>query len=120
MKKRFRILIVDDDLKFAQSVATTLRRFENLETLIATTAEYAVRLLPEVDAVLADCVFPYAQDFEAAVRGSGKPMIRMSGQVDRALNLELRKPFGSRELVQAIQMLLFLHEPRVREGRAAA
>lgn len=120
MRKRFRILVVDDDVEFAQSVANTLKRFDNLDILVATTADYAVQLLPEVDAILADCIFPYAQEFEASVRRTGKPMIRMSGQVSRALNLELRKPFGSRELVQAIQMLRFLHEPKTRQARTAA
>ena len=120
MPKTFSLLIVDDDIEFLNSVRKSLQQVSQLQVLTASTAEAAVQRLPQADAVLADCVFPYAEEFEAIVKKTGKPMARMSGKVEKALNLQLRKPFTSRELLETVKLLKFLHAPRIREGSQAA
>ena len=120
MQKPFVLLVVDDDTDFLRGVVTALRNMENLKVVTASTAEAAVLRLGDADAILADCVFPYAQEFEALVQKTGKPMARMSGKVEKALNLQLHKPFTQRELLETIKNLKFLHSPRLASrGKAA-
>ena len=120
MGKTFALLIVDDDIEFLNSVSKALQNVNQLQVLTASTAEAAVQRLAQADAVLADCVFPYAEDFEAIVKKTGKPMARMSGKVEKALNLQLHKPFTTRELLEAVKLLKFLHAPRTKDVKTAA
>ncbi len=119
MQKAFALLVVDDDVDFLAAIRTALSRVKGLQLLTAATAEGAARLLPEADAVLADCIFPYASEFEAMVRQSGKPLARMSGKVDRATNLELKKPFSKQDLLRTVEYLRFLYVPRAGQFRSA-
>ena len=119
MPKSFTLLLVDDDLDFLSALRNVLKDTQGVRLLTASTAESASQLLPQADAVLADCVFPYATEFESIVRKSGKPLARMSGKVDRALNLELKKPFSRKQLLETVQLLRFLHTPRLKESFAA-
>jgi CheY-like chemotaxis protein len=112
MKRAFRLLVVDDDVAFLNQVVASLSSIGGLTLYSASSADEAIELLPHVDAVLADCVFPNAFRLEEAVRQSGKPMVRMSGQVGRAPNLELLKPFTPKELLESIELLRFLHSPQ--------
>jgi len=120
MKRAFRILVLDDDCTLVETLAQRLSKVQGLQVMTATTAEEGLELIPHVDAVLADCVFPRAEVFEAAARQSGKPMIRMSGKVGRALNLELLKPFSGQDLIETIERLKFLHSPHLRDQKNAA
>jgi|GEM_PF-2631504 len=119
MPKNFTLLLVDDDLDFLAALRHVLKETQGLRLLTASTAESASQLLPQADAVLADYMFPYAAEFEGIVRKSGKPLARMSGKVDRALNLELKKPFSRKQLPETVQLLRFLHTPKIRESFAA-
>ena len=119
MKRAFRILLLDDDAAFLNALARQLEQLGGLQIFTALTADEGAELLPHVDAVLADCVFPDAQLFEEAVRKSGKPIIRMSGKVGRAMNLELHKPFSPRELLNTVELLRFLHSPQLKATKAA-
>jgi hypothetical protein len=112
MSKVFTLLIVDDDADFLLAIRAALNGMRGLRLLTSSTAEGGVQLLMEADAVLADCVFPYSAEFESIVRKSGKPLARMSGKVDRATNLELKKPFSRKDLIQTVEYLRFLHGPR--------
>lgn len=119
MKRAFKILLLDDDAAFLNALARQLQQVGGLQIYSALSCDEGIELLPHVDAVLADCVFPDAQRFEEAVRASGKPIVRMSGKVGRAMNLELLKPFSPRELLDSVQLLRFLHSPQLRDRRAA-
>jgi len=119
MQHTFTLLVIDDDIDFLTAVRTALRGVRGLRLLTTSTAEGGAQLLFEADAVLADCIFPYASEFEAMVRKSGKPLARMSGKVDRATNLELKKPFSKRDLLRTVEYLRFLHFPRDKQSRAS-
>jgi hypothetical protein len=98
---------VDDEREVLSAVSAVLEDRLDLQIFTAQTAEDAIRLLPAVDGVIADCIFPKVEDFEAQVRRTGKPIIRMSGRVDRATNLELIKPFTSRQIEESLELLRF-------------
>jgi DNA-binding response OmpR family regulator len=118
MSSKFRILIVDDEPDILDVICDVLTKIVDLEVVTAQNGEEAKKLLPTVDAVIADCLFPDCQLFERALAASGKPAIRMSGKIDRATNLELPKPFKSRQLINAVEMLRFFHSPDRESLRA--
>jgi DNA-binding response OmpR family regulator len=118
-KNNFRLLVLDDEQTLLSAMVLRLEKVKNLQVFSASTAEEGLRLLPQVDAILADCVFPQASMFEEAVRKSGKPIVRMSGKIERGLNLTLHKPFSGEELLDVVQMLQFLHAPHGAGARGA-
>ena len=107
--RKFRVLIVDDELEMLAGIAGLLRTRTDLEVFTAQTADQAIELLPGVDAVIADCVFPDSERFNRLADRSGKPIIRMSGLVANTVNLELSKPFTKQQLRDSVELLRFLH-----------
>ena len=110
MKKlphKFRVIVVDDERDILDSIQEMLHGQENIEILTAQTAELAIALLPQVDGVIADVVIPNAPELDRIFRNSGKPIIRMSGKINRATNLALPKPFTAQQIKESIVMLKF-------------
>ena len=107
----FKVLIVDDEPEILECIRDMLIDKKDIEIFTTASAEEGISLLPHVDAVLADCVFPQVEEFNETVKRLGKPIIRMSGKVRRATNLEIPKPFSAKQVRSSIEMLRFFHNP---------
>lgn len=105
MYPAIRVLVVDDDDGMLHAIKQVLSKDDSIEIVTANNANAAIELLCTADAILADCIFPDAALFDDKVQQTGKPVLRMSGRVRRASNLQLAKPFTGRELRDAITML---------------
>jgi two-component system alkaline phosphatase synthesis response regulator PhoP len=118
MKK---ILIIDDDLAFCQTLETALEA-ENYQVLSAYDGKKGCALASQekVDLILLDLKLPEMNGFEVckSIRSSGDrtPIIFLTGEkkeeIDKVLGLELGgddymiKPFGMRELLARIKAVL--------------
>jgi len=105
--EKFKVLIVDDEPDILEAIEFMLSDQKNLMVLTAVTAEHAIKLLPFVDGVIADCVLPHSSELDSIFKKCGKPVIRMSGKISRATNLAMPKPFTSDQLKESIEMLKF-------------
>jgi DNA-binding response OmpR family regulator len=120
MNGRFHIMVLDDEAEILEVVHEMLKDVPGIIVSYVKNADEGIRVLPLVDAVIADCVFPDSKKFDELLAKMSKPVIRMSGKVDRATNLEIPKPFNKRQLVGAIDMLRFFHAPVRGKGKKAA
>lgn len=118
MKK---ILIIEDDLAFSQTLETALQA-ENYHVLSASGGKIGYELASQenVDLILLDLKLPEMNGFEIckSLRASGDttPIIFLTGEkkeeIDKVLGLELggddymTKPFGMRELLARIKAVL--------------
>ena len=118
MKK---ILIIEDDLAFCQTLETALQA-ENYQVLTASGGKIGYELASQenVDLILLDLKLPEMNGFEIckSLRASGDttPIIFLTGEkkeeIDKVLGLELggddymTKPFGMRELLARIKAVL--------------
>ena len=105
--RKFRVLVIDDEPDILESIELMLKEHRHIEVMTAQTAEHAVSLLSRADGVIADCVLPQISELENSLRRSGKPVIRMSGRIFRASNLEISKPFTEQQLLDSVEMLQF-------------
>jgi CheY-like chemotaxis protein len=118
MQPDFRILVLDDELEILELISRMLESVTGIHLVTAQTVERAIHLLNEVDGIIADCVLPEVDVFNRRIIEAPKPLIRMSGKIDRATNLEILKPFTYQQLIGAVEMLQFFHAPkRKRESR---
>ncbi len=116
------ILIVEDELPIAQSIAYTLKR-EGFDVTIATDGAEGLRLAlgtPSPSLVLLDLMLPSMDGLEVCRtlrqrQRSWIPVVMLTAKaeaVDRALGLEigaddyLTKPFSMRELVARVKAAL--------------
>lgn len=118
MKK---ILIIEDDLAFRQTLAATLEA-ENYEVFCASDGESGFELASQknIDLILLDLKLPKMDGFEVCknlrLKGDSTPIIFLTGEkkeeIDKVLGLELggddyiTKPFGTRELLARIKAIL--------------
>jgi DNA-binding response OmpR family regulator len=118
MKK---ILIIEDDLAFRQTLVATLEA-ENYEVFSASDGEIGYELAKKknFDLILLDLKLPKMDGFEICkslrLEGDRTPIIFLTGEkkeeIDKVLGLELggddymTKPFGTRELLARIKAVL--------------
>lgn len=124
MPRQQRILVIDDEPRVREVVATYLQR-EGFKVLEAADAETARRHLagPEPDLVILDIMFPGASGLDLLHdlrRTSATPVILLTAraeEADRVLGLELGaddyvvKPFSPRELVARVRTVLRRSNP---------
>lgn len=119
MKKR--ILIIEDDRAFRQTLETALET-ENFEVFSASDGEtgYDLAIQKSIDLILLDLKLPDLDGFEICKKlraeGDRTPIIFLTGEkkeeIDKVLGLELGgddymiKPFGTRELLARIKAVL--------------
>ncbi len=108
-QSKFRILIVDDESDILDALSHLLAKVDGIEVFTAQNAEDAIRFLPQVDAIIADCIFPEVAAFERHLKRLGKPNVRMSGKITRAENFELAKPFTAKQVRDSVELLRFFH-----------
>lgn len=127
MKK---ILIIEDDEAFLQTLTTALES-ENFKVISATDGEKGFKLASQekVDLMAIDWVLPSLSGLEICRRlraqGIITPIIILSGEkkeeIDKVLGLELGaddyiiKPFGTKELMARIRAILRRSKPEVAE-----
>ena len=118
MKK---ILIIEDDLAFRQTLVAALEA-ENYEVFSASDGEIGYELAKKknIDLILLDLKLPKMDGFEVCknlrLEGIRTPIIFLTGEkkeeIDKVLGLELggddymTKPFGTRELMARIKAVL--------------
>ncbi len=119
MPRQQRILVIDDEPRVREVVATYLQR-EGFKVLEAADADTARRHLagPDPDLVILDIMFPGASGLDLLHelrRNSETPVILLTAraeEADRVLGLELGaddyvvKPFSPRELVARVRTVL--------------
>jgi DNA-binding response OmpR family regulator len=124
MPRQQRILVIDDEPRVREVVATYLQR-EGFKVLEAADADTARRHLagPEPDLVILDIMFPGASGLDLLndLRRTGAtPVILLTARAeesDRVLGLELGaddyvvKPFSPRELVARVRSVLRRSNP---------
>jgi DNA-binding response OmpR family regulator len=124
MPRQQRILVIDDEPRVREVVATYLER-EGFKVLEAADADTARRHLagPEPDLVILDIMFPGASGLDLLAdlrRTSATPVILLTARAeesDRVLGLELGaddyvvKPFSPRELVARVRSVLRRSNP---------
>lgn len=118
MKK---ILIIEDDRTFAETLKTALEP-EGLQIELANDGDEGLRLvgMRPFDLIVLDVALPGQGGFdvcrELRAKGNWTPLVMISGQkkeeIDKVLGLELgaddylQKPFGARELLARIRAVL--------------
>jgi DNA-binding response OmpR family regulator len=124
MPRQQRILVIDDEPRVREVVATYLQR-EGFKVMEAADADTARRHLagPEPDLVILDIMFPGASGLDLLHelrRTSATPVILLTARAeesDRVLGLELGaddyvvKPFSPRELVARVRSVLRRSNP---------
>ena len=111
-KKKFRVLVVDDEPEILSIIQSMVSGQDQIEVLTAETVSQAIRLLTDVDGVIADCVLPESKDLDQHFLHCKKPVIRMSGRLRRAPNLSIPKPFTEKQILDAIDLLRFFSSER--------
>jgi len=92
-----RLLVVDDEEELVE-VLTAADVGPDVKLMGAVTAKEAIKLLDQVDAVIADRVMPGVKELDAAVQMKGLPLARISGHPDS----DLVKPFSTTEFKEFI------------------
>ncbi len=127
LSPRFRLLIVDDDIKFCRLISEYLRRY-GYAVSFAHEGELALELIAKSswDAVILDVMLPQLDGFEILRRireTSGVPVLMLTAlgdETDRIVGLEigaddyLPKSYSPRELLARLKAVLR------RSGRHAA
>ncbi len=133
-----RVLVIDDDHSVGAAIETLLRR-EGCEVVFAESAAGGLQAFEEssFDAVIVDILMPVMDGFETIEafrqRDSTVPIIAISGFrfrdvdrttpdfLERALKLGatycLRKPFGARQLMTAINACSENTAPKIGMSR---
>ena len=134
-KKRYRVLMIDDDVALGALLAEYFERFGHRLTVAATAADGRYRLRrDQPDVLILDVMLPDADGMELcrelrAVTDLPILMLTARGDLpDRVLGLELGaddylpKPFEPRELVARVEATLrrSRSQPAARAGKLAA
>ena len=128
MKKKKKILIVDDDVNIAELISLYLLK-ECFDTMIVNDGEEALSVFPtyQPNLVLLDLMLPGMDGYQVCRelrKDSSVPIIMLSakGEIfDKVLGLELGaddyiiKPFDSKELVARVKAVLRRYQPTVQE-----
>lgn len=110
-EKKPKLLIVDDEKMICEVLSEMVQQMtKRVDVITASSVEEAIRLIPDVDMIIADIKMPNQHLLEDSLkRFSGeKPIARMSGYPQGKANFMIEKPFRMDQVARTLQFLYVL------------
>ena len=98
-----KLLIIDDETDLLEMFKEMIEYYApTVSVTTASSVEEAVLLEKDCDVILSDVHMRNAEALEILLSQSLKPVIRMSGSIDKIAGKNLNKPFSKDELIEIL------------------
>jgi DNA-binding response OmpR family regulator len=101
------ILIIDDELDLLDIISDYIEISDlDINILKAQTVSEAKALMRSADLVLSDINMPDRDELELLLKNCGKPLARITGNLETVGEFVITKPFGSKALMKVVKELM--------------